>query len=175
MKSSFIKILITFGVVVGVLVFFIFPTLKSLNQTEAEINALESTIDEHQRLSPLHQSLKQQIKTLQTEVIQAEGEKFIEQDQIPKLSKRFETLSRRYRMTFISGTPDIDSIDEKEMRLKFKLSVKGSYKNFQRLLKEISLQPFLEKMDRISVKLGEKKYIKEIEMDLWINLRGKKQ
>lgn len=172
-KSSVLKVSLFSLILVGSIVIFLVPTVQEIEKMEHQIKALETGLNENKRLLPIHKSLKEQIEILQTEIIKHDGPAAITQNQISGLSSRFKQLSKAYRINITQGQPDIDSISQGGTRIKFRLSATGSYRNFQKFLKKILKQSYVEKAAKVQINVSRKKYVKQIEMDLWIKIKGK--
>ena len=174
-RTSLVKLTILLFILILLITFFIMPGRTDVIETRDKIEKLENKLDEHNLISPLYLEIKNRVKGLKSKVIKGKGVDTIYQNQIQGLTKRFEDLAYQNRMTPVYGVPDINTMNDNSKSLKYKLSVKGSYKNFRVMLKQISLLTYLEKIDRVSVKLTEKTDVRLIEMDLWIKLNEKKR
>lgn len=166
-KAKLILPFVFLFALLAVILVGIFPTIRSIKNTQNEIVDLKADIEDQNELIPIYLPLKERMEDSLPEGIVASEVVPIDSDDIEDVQDLFETLADKSGVDLISVTPDFDTLQDGKVRLQ--ASIRGKFLSFRDFLNEINQLNSIRSIESFTVNVT--KFGQEMGLSVWLAIK----
>lgn len=146
---------------------FILPNATAMSEMDAEIEALQTKIQEQELLNPIYRELIRQAQKKMPGDLPLPQTGKIEQRTLAEINDVFNEMARENGVLFESAVPDASSYMDESGQLTMSVTFSGDFFQFRELLLDICKLPYLKSMDEF--KLVTDNAVKRLQLKLRLN------
>ena len=146
---------------------FILPNATAMSEMDAEIEELQTKIQEQELLNPIYRELIRQAQKKMPGDLPLPQTGKIEQRTLAEINDVFNELARKSGVLFESAVPDASSYMDESGQLTMSVTFSGDFFQFRELLLDVCKLPYLKSMDEF--KLVTEKAVKRLQLKLRLN------
>ena len=154
---------------VGIVVFWvliIFPSQKTADELDQEIERLNSRIEEQRILTPVFHNLLERAKMKGPSELPSPEKSKLTYGDMNEISKEFQDIAGRHNLKLEEITTDVNSLMQESGYLVMRLHLSGDFFDIRKFLIDIGSIPSLEHIEEISIRSG--KASKELKLKIWL-------
>jgi len=121
------------------LFYFWLPTAKKIDENSKQIASIESDIGRARTQKAKYKDLEAKLASLQAEK-EAAQKKLPRERKLPDLLRTMTTLSKKYRVSIVSFTPNGSAPVDYFTKVSYQISLKGNYHDVARFITAIGLE-----------------------------------
>ncbi len=157
------------AVLVGLVLFGVFPTSQKIKKTKTQIESLNTDLKRQNTLLPVHASLLQHKKKSLPEAISVNTIKPLKIEDLTDLPEVFETLARDSNVELVNVTPQVRSLKGDREVLQVNTRIRGNFATFTDLLNQLNKMDFVDTIESLIIdvtKLGP-----EMSLSVWLAIQ----
>lgn len=168
-RRNIVYFLICASAIVAFILIVLYPSQRSLRALENEMTDIVFQVKEQKRLSPLYETLVEEMQIKESDVLPAPIEGTLSIDKIEEISVVFDEMTKMCNLKAVSIIPDVNSLTRSAKKsLLVNLFVKGGFFDFRCFLIELGKIAYLEHIEEIHIKRGVGG--KEFKLKVWLTL-----
>jgi len=168
--GSLTQSLAIFGIcAVGIVAFWvliIFPSQKTVEDLDQEINQLNGRIEEQRILTPVFHNLLQRAKMKGPTRLPSPEKSKLSHGDMNAISTVFQDIARRCNLKLDEVTTDVNSLVQESGYLVMRIQISGNFFDFRKFLVDIGSIPYLEHIEEVSIRSGNAS--KELSLKIWL-------
>ncbi|BBO80078.1 hypothetical protein [Desulfosarcina ovata] len=149
-NSPILVVLCAFGLA-AFLVLVIYPNYRTLKEVDRKITALNEEIVSRQTLVPIYARLMQKAGNVISSHLKAPEQSSLALAETARLAELFQEIADPTGMTLESVVPDAEAVTPRAERLRVDVAFGGNFLPMQALIDAIAAQPFVDRIDAISI------------------------
>ena len=154
---------------VGIVAFWvliIFPSQKTADELDQEIDRLNSRIEEQRILTPVFHNLLERAKMKGPSELPSPEKSKLTHGDMNAISTVFQDIAGRHNLKLEAITTDVNSLMQESGYLVMRLQLSGDFFDIRNFLIDIGSIPSLEHIEEINIRSG--KASKELNLKIWL-------
>ncbi|MEW6267026.1 MAG: hypothetical protein AB1641_28460 [Thermodesulfobacteriota bacterium] len=140
------------AVILGAVLFGLYPQNRALGKQEEEKFRLEADIEKQKLLHPLYTELYQKAKFERPAGLPLPPRKKLPRDRIGQLNAIFLEAARQSGLEFEKVLPQVNSLNMNTGLLMVDVFLKGDFLNLRKFVVNMAQMPFVEHLERLNVR-----------------------
>ncbi len=164
-RSVSLGIILT-GVIIIFVVVIILPYNHSIKKIDMEIDNLKNQVAAQELQAPLYSTLISQMEKNTVRGITDKKDERLNRDNIFLISTMVKDLAEGNNLTYIKSSPDINSMESNKGLMSVDVTVEGSLEDFRKFIVSLNKIPYLQDVEKLSIRSEEANRIYELR--IWL-------
>jgi hypothetical protein len=156
-------------VFVGLVFFELLPTASKIKRASETIVTLQGALQQQKALLPIHAALQERKKKTLPEGITVTTPEQLQVENLAELPNVFQSLTRQSKVTLVSVTPQVKSLQGGRELLKIDTRVRGRFLDFNRFLNQLNEMPFVESIESLAINVTD--LGQEMKLSIWLAIQ----
>ena len=162
--------IVVYGTIIILFVLVTILPLSMTNRTLAgENDKIKAQIEEQKQLRPIYASLLEEMKKKELLVLPHPESEKLPRENTARFKNDFRSLAEKSKVKVLFFTPDLGTLSGSSSSLLHRVTLKGEFGSFRKLLIELGGVPYVDKIEDVEIRQNNDSM--DLKMKIWVGLK----